>query len=279
MRILIAHRDPDSDYARHATVLADLLNAMGLDAVVDDASAYVPKETGWRYDRKASKWLKDAVKGFDILHCMGYRMAWAASEALYVGYPWLYSVLEAPNTTNPLLIDRLNAARKGICATPTIKNLLDEADAMHLSTHWPPTKPQQETGEPLQPGISLDLSRVSNSEMSDWQSIAEQKKLSKAHALLICGNRAYSYKAAEAMASGAVVIARSGSGIEDLIEHERSGMLITNPQEARQAISDLEGSPEFAQTISAGAKERAASLWASSSQTNRVIDEYQRLHN
>lgn len=279
MRILIAHRDPESDYARHAAVLADLLNAQGLDAVVDDASPHVPKETGWRFDRKASKWLKDAVKGFDILHCMGYRMAWAASEALYVGFPWLYSALEAPNTTNPLLIDRLNAARRGICATPTIKNTLDQAETLHLSTHWPPTHPPDESDNALQPGLTLDLSRVAPAELDDWEPIATEYSVSKVHALLLCGNRAYSYRAAEAMAGGTVVIARSGTGIEDLVEHERSGILINTPREARHAIADLENSPEFASTISAGAKERAQSLWASSGSISRVVNEYRRIQN
>lgn len=274
MRVLLVHRDPNGDYGLYANSLADSLIEAGIDAVVDDSTEYVPQQTGWRHDRKASKWLKDAVRGFDLLHCLGYRMAWAAAEALYVGFPWVYSALDSPKTTNPLLIDRLNAAKRGLCATATIKNQLDLADALHLKTLWP-SVPRFTSARIGLEQVVVDMARVPKSELEDWKGLQNLRQPESCKAYVVAGSRSYSYRAAVEMSHGTIVIAKSGSGMEDMIESDRSGILVSGASDARRAIDDLDSSPEFAKSLSEGASERAEQIGLHRHSFDRLLEEYE----
>ena len=112
--------------------LAPLLEPHGFELVVDQAESWIPNPTGWRHDREVTKRLKAAVRGFDAVHAIGYRAAWACSEAFYLRFPWVYTAWDFPRTTHAHLVDRLNAARAGHCVSRAVKEALDEAEVLSL---------------------------------------------------------------------------------------------------------------------------------------------------
>lgn len=109
-----------------------LLEPHGFELVVDRADSWIPDQTGWRHDREVTRRLKSAVRGFDAVHAIGYRAAWACSEAFYLRFPWVYTAWDIPRTTHPHLVDRLNAARLGQCTCRAVKEALDEAEVLNL---------------------------------------------------------------------------------------------------------------------------------------------------
>lgn len=123
--------------ASYCDALRVSLKDQGIDVVVDDADEWIPNETGWSVDRAVSKKLQDAAKGFEIVHAFGYRAAWACNEAFYLKRHWVYTAYDLPKTTASQLIDRLNAARTGICVGSAVKHKLDSADALNLRTIVP----------------------------------------------------------------------------------------------------------------------------------------------
>ncbi|MBX3096968.1 MAG: glycosyltransferase family 4 protein [Fimbriimonadaceae bacterium] len=121
-----------------ADAWAESLESHGIELVVDDVRAWMPDETGRKADKPVTKRLKDEVRGFDLVHALSYRAAWACSEALYVRSPWVYSAFDFPFTRHNDLVDRLNAARLGLCTTRTLRRHLDSADVLHMTTVDPP---------------------------------------------------------------------------------------------------------------------------------------------
>jgi len=117
--------------------LALALNEEGVEAVVDDAEGWIPDQTGFGTDKDVTKAVKRAAQGFDVVHAWGYRAAWACSEAFYVRSPWLYTAYDMPKTVHSDLVDRLNAAHRGVCSSPSVKAELDRADALNLETIVP----------------------------------------------------------------------------------------------------------------------------------------------
>lgn len=136
-RVLFVRRQSEGGLAQFTDALAFALESEGFDVVVDDAQSWIPNETGFQADRKVSKQFKEAVKGFDMVHAFGYRAAWAASEAFYLKFPWVYTAWDMPKTTVSQLIDRLNAGRLGICPTRAVKKALEEGDAVNLEIVTP----------------------------------------------------------------------------------------------------------------------------------------------
>lgn len=132
IRVLFLRRQKLGGIATYTEILRHALKAEGIDVVIDDAEEWIPNETGWKTDRKVSKLLTDAAKGFDIVHAFGYRSAWACSEAFYLKKAWLYTAYDMPKTTVSALIDRLNAARMGICVSRAVKRALDSAETLNL---------------------------------------------------------------------------------------------------------------------------------------------------
>ena len=122
--------------ATYSELLRHGLEEEGIDVVIDD-TGWIPNETGWKVDRKVSKQLQEASRGFDLIHAFGYRAAWACSEAFYLKRPWVYTAYDMPKTLVSQLIDRLNAARTGIVPTRKVKQKLEEADTLNLEVVMP----------------------------------------------------------------------------------------------------------------------------------------------
>lgn len=137
MRVLIVRRVEAGGLASHSEVLAEALDAHGIEAVVDDAASWIPDKTGWSVDRLVTKSMRSAAKGFDLVHAMGYRTAWACAEALAFRSPWVYTAHDLPKTTLSDLIDRLNLARCGICSSPSVQRALSRAGAENLEVVAP----------------------------------------------------------------------------------------------------------------------------------------------
>jgi hypothetical protein len=133
--------------------LARSLDGHGVDYVLDNAP-WIPDKTGYWADRETSRRLRQAARGFDLVHAWGYRAAWACAEAFYVRSPWVYSVFEPPKTTDPELVDRLNTARLGLVATQAARRPLDLADTLNLR-HIVPGAPLPETN--LERGVARGL--------------------------------------------------------------------------------------------------------------------------
>jgi glycosyltransferase involved in cell wall biosynthesis len=137
MKILLLHRQPYGGIARHAALLAQALNAMGIEAAIEEASSWIPDDTGIKTDKIVSSKLRAIGKPFDLVHAIGYRAAWACAEAFGYNEAWLYTAYDLPKTTNRLLIDRLNRAQLGLCASHAILTALDHVLALDLSVVSP----------------------------------------------------------------------------------------------------------------------------------------------
>ncbi|MBS1723272.1 MAG: glycosyltransferase family 4 protein [Armatimonadetes bacterium] len=149
LRVLILRRQAFGAAQTLLDALATGLVEEGIDAVVDDAESWIPNKTGWSVDKGVSKAVKQAARGFDVVHAWGYRAAWACAEAFYVRSPWLYTAYEMPRTTQSELVDRLNSAHRGLCPTTAVKQELEAVDALNLEVVTPgvplpmdPTLPQ-----------------------------------------------------------------------------------------------------------------------------------------
>ncbi|MDI9638936.1 hypothetical protein QPK87_27985 [Kamptonema cortianum] len=132
IRVLFVHRQPGSHAARFAHEIAADLESHGMEGVVDDCSAWIPNETGWAVDRKVSAKMREASKGFEIIHAIGLRSAWACGEAFYLRKPWVYTVYDWPKSTHQQVIDRLSSARAGFCSTRAIRRALEDSHAVNL---------------------------------------------------------------------------------------------------------------------------------------------------
>jgi len=114
------------------------LEELGVELVIDDVASWIPDATGKRVDKEVTKRLKQEARGFDVIHALSYRSAWACAEAFYVRQPWTYSAYDFPITRHPDLVDRLNSARLGLVTTRTLRRHLDGADVLHMTTLEPP---------------------------------------------------------------------------------------------------------------------------------------------
>lgn len=143
LRVLMVRRQRQGGMATACDQLAKGLLDLGIDVEVDDMDQAIPEKTGFWIDRKVSPLLREAAKGFDVVHAWGYRAAWACGESFYIRFPWVYTAYDFPRTKSSLLIDRLNHAKTGICSSRAVKNALDELDTLHLTVvppalHRPP---------------------------------------------------------------------------------------------------------------------------------------------
>ncbi len=162
LRVLSLRRQSLGGMATYSTHLAAALEAHGVEMVVDDAESYIPDKTGFGVDRQVGKLVRDAAKGFDVVHAWGYRTAWACSEAFGLRFPWVYTAYDWPKTRSSQVIDRLNAARAGICPTRTLKNHLDDSDALNLELIDPGIPPlgTEETKESARQRLGLPDDRA-----------------------------------------------------------------------------------------------------------------------
>lgn len=127
--------------------LVAALDAEGIELVIDDADKWIPDKTGFAVDKGVTKAMNKAAQGFDCVHAWGLRAAWAASEAFYLRFPWVYTAYDEPKSTHSELVDRLNAARRGLCSSPFVKERLDAADTLNLEVAMPGVAPPEDLGE------------------------------------------------------------------------------------------------------------------------------------
>ncbi len=137
IRVLFLTRQKAGGMSTFASSLVPGLEAKGIEVVIDTADDWIPEKTGWQVDRRVSRAVRDAGKGFDFVLAWGYRAAWACSEAFYVKKPWGYVAYDTPKTTHDQLIGRLAAARTGICSSRATKRVLDDADGVNLEVIVP----------------------------------------------------------------------------------------------------------------------------------------------
>lgn len=118
--------------ATYTNLLVEALERERIEAVVDDCDDWIPNETGSGVDRKVARLVRDAARGFDLVHAFGYRTAWACSVA-FGRSGWVYTAHDVPKTTHRLLIERLNEARAGVCSSAAVMQQLGAAGAQRLS--------------------------------------------------------------------------------------------------------------------------------------------------
>lgn len=132
IRVLHVRRQSIGGISTLSNGLVNALADLGIDVVSDDLTEKIPDKTGFFVDRKVTPILKDATRGFDLVHAWGYRAAWACAEAFGVNFPWIYTAWDWPKTNSQLLIDRLNQAKCGIVTSRAVKNELDAHEALNL---------------------------------------------------------------------------------------------------------------------------------------------------
>ncbi|MCW5937685.1 MAG: glycosyltransferase family 4 protein [Fimbriimonadaceae bacterium] len=161
MRVLAIRRQSLGAIATLTDSLPPALEQHGVEFVVDDAEAWIPDKTGPKVDKEVTRQMRAALRGFDLVHAFAYRPAWACAEAFYVRQPWLYTAYDLPRTTHPDLVDRLNAARVGLCSSRAVRDALDAADTLHLQVVAPgvrgPSTPVTREEARQRLGLPLDV--------------------------------------------------------------------------------------------------------------------------
>jgi glycosyltransferase involved in cell wall biosynthesis len=127
MRVLMIRRRRRGGISSHAASLARSLANHGVAAELIDGDDWIPDATGPRYDKSVSRELLRRADRFDLVHAFGYRAAWACAEAFRSKRPWVYTAYDLPKTTHPALVDRLDRARAGLCASAAVKAALSDA--------------------------------------------------------------------------------------------------------------------------------------------------------
>jgi glycosyltransferase involved in cell wall biosynthesis len=143
MRVLLLRRQALGGIATHTSDLAALLPRFGVEARTEDASDWMPQETGPAADRHVSKRLREIARDYDLVHSFGYRCAWACGEALGKKTPWLFTAWDLPKTTHQLLTAQLQKARHGFATAAAITRIWSE-EGVSLQVVTPGVQPQPE---------------------------------------------------------------------------------------------------------------------------------------
>lgn len=141
MKILFLLRQKLGGVATHAHDLQSALATRDIQVDIEEATSWIPNETGPKYDKSVSKKLRQIAEGYDLVHAFGYRSAWACSAAFGHKEAWIYTAYDIPKTTHRVLISHLNDAQTGICASRAVFRALDEAIAIDLTTLSPGVRP------------------------------------------------------------------------------------------------------------------------------------------
>lgn len=137
VRVLILRRQR---FGGIATLTRDLERSLwdrNIDLVVDDADDWIPDKTGWMVDRDVSRKVRDAARGFDVVHAWAYRAAWACSEALTGKMRWMYTAYDLPRTTQPAFTERISTAYAGLASSEAVRFALEEAQVTRVRTVVP----------------------------------------------------------------------------------------------------------------------------------------------
>lgn len=136
MRVLALLRRPRGGIANWIADVRGALAEQGVELVVDDAT-WIPDSTAPKVSKEVTARLREAAKGFDLVHALEYRAAWACSDAFGIRSPWLYTAYRMPKTRHPELIDRLCAARRGLVPSRAVFDALNEVDCVNLEVLAP----------------------------------------------------------------------------------------------------------------------------------------------
>lgn len=137
MRILLLRRQPLGGIATLTNTLALALKKRGVEAVVEEASDWIPNQTDIASSRPATKQLRTISANYGLVHAFGYRAAWACSDAFGPKEAWVYTAYDMPKTTHKLLIDKLNEAQLGFCSSYAVRDALAKAGALDVSVRTP----------------------------------------------------------------------------------------------------------------------------------------------
>jgi glycosyltransferase involved in cell wall biosynthesis len=111
-----------------------------------------------------------------------------------------------------------------------------------------------------------------------WVSRAELERLLSGAAVVACPSRreGFGIICAEAMARGRAVVASAVGGLLDLVEHDRTGLLVPpgDPAALRSELERLLADPALRERLGAAAREHVAELCAWERVTERTIATY-----
>lgn len=132
MKILLLSRQEFGGLANYAKLLQEALVEKGHEVRWERAESWMPKETGPKPDRTCTDKLKPFAAEYDLVHALGYRPAWACSEAFKHKKPWVYTAYDYPKSNHKLVIDHLNDSQVGICTSRALYRSLDDVIATGL---------------------------------------------------------------------------------------------------------------------------------------------------
>ncbi|MFN8221242.1 MAG: glycosyltransferase family 4 protein [Fimbriimonadales bacterium] len=141
MRALLLTRQLRPSWASYVDRLAVMMTRFGVQATVEDATSWIPNETGPRVDREVSIHLKRVAEDYDVVHAFGYRAAWACAEAFGSQEAWLFSAIDFPKTTHPQLVERLNKAQRAFCVSEAVRIPLATAGVELARVYRPGVRP------------------------------------------------------------------------------------------------------------------------------------------
>ncbi|MCE9560258.1 MAG: hypothetical protein K8R88_15070, partial [Armatimonadetes bacterium] len=124
MKVLFLLRDPHPGLADHAKISAAALRVEGLSVDLVDCQNWMPTTTDPKLNKETAKRLNSEVNNFDLVHCFGYRTAYAMGEAFKGKKKWVFTAYDSPRTTHDYLIERLNFSRAGFCCSEFVKRPL-----------------------------------------------------------------------------------------------------------------------------------------------------------
>ncbi len=137
MKLYFLKRQHFGGLHSHVVTLAEELRKQGHEVHVEEATEWIPNETGGKTDKQVSEQLRAKTQDYDLVHAFGYRAGWACSAAYSHKEAWVYSAFDLPKTTHRQLITRLNDSQAGICSSRAVFRTLDEAIAIELTTIRP----------------------------------------------------------------------------------------------------------------------------------------------
>lgn len=214
------------------------LAARGVEFVLDDASGWIPDQTGRKVDKSVSARIREAARGFDLVHAWGYRTAWACSAAFGITFPWIYTAHELSKTTHPALIEKLACARLGLCSARAIRQQLALAETPHATLMVPGVEIPRETrarGEEVvfwgehPRGLSPEILEA---DLDEW--------LDRAKLCVVVGARhGASLVAMKAMARGVPVLLQKAGGLEDMGLAGREALFFEDPERLDEILPSI----------------------------------------
>jgi len=132
MRILVLYRTDAGESGDWAKTLTSAWDGEGVQVGAEDVTDWMPMATGKGVDKGVSRELERRARGFDHIHAVGYRVAWACGEAFRLRRSWSMTAYDRPRTTHAALLDRIAHARFVVVPSRAVRRDLDEANVTSL---------------------------------------------------------------------------------------------------------------------------------------------------